>query len=293
MSRRELLPLGALALIFAITAVWWALALWPLPADGPAWIERTRLVCFGSTRDTLPTAAGWSLLIGEPAAMLAALFVVWGREVLLALRTLARTGPGRTVLTSGTLLVLTGLLAAGVRVAHAVSAERFDPILGGLPAGGEPRRLDREAPPLALRDQHGELVRLADLRGRSVVVAFAYRHCATVCPLVVYEVLNAQRQLAEARPAVVLITLDPWRDTPSRLAEIAKAWQLPQDAHVLSGSVEDVNRTLDAWQVPRSRDAATGEITHGEPVYLLDGAGHIRFQAPGYADAIVRLARRL
>jgi protein SCO1/2 len=154
-------------------------------------------------------------------------------------------------------------------------------------------RLDREAPPLALPDQHGDTVRLAALRGRPVVVAFAYKHCTTVCPLVVYEVLNAQRQLAERRVAVVLVTLDPWRDTPQRLGEIAQAWQLPEDAHVLSGGVEDVNRTLDAWEVPRARDEATGEITHGEPVYLLDAAGRMRYKAPGYADAIVRLSRRL
>ena len=46
-------------------------------------------------------------------------------------------------------------------------------------------------------------------RGRPVLVTFAYAHCDTICPLVVGDVLAAQRQLTDRSPAVVVVTLDP------------------------------------------------------------------------------------
>jgi len=288
-SRRELAAAFALFAILGITAAWWALALWPLPASSPDWLQRTRLVCFGSTRDTLPTPAGWSLLIGEPLAMLAALAIIWGPALRDGLRALARTLPGRTVLTAGTLAVLAGLVAAGVRVASASAADRFDPTAAGAPAP----RLDRPAPPLALTDQHGAAVTLAQFRGRPVVVAFAYAHCTTVCPIIVHEMTDVQQRLGQDAPALLILTLDPWRDTPARLPTVAQSWALGADARVLSGSVEDVNRALDAWEIPRSRDTTTGEVTHPTFVYIVGPDGRLVWQVPGYADAVVTALRQL
>jgi len=77
MTARGALALGALATILAITAAWWALALWPL-AGAPAWLARTREVCFGAAPGGLPDAGGWILLIGEPVGLVTVLAVVWG-----------------------------------------------------------------------------------------------------------------------------------------------------------------------------------------------------------------------
>lgn len=280
-QRRELAAVGALALILAISAAWWALALWPLPASTPDWLQRTRLVCFGSTLDTLPTAAGWSLLIGEPVAMIVALSVVWGRALRHGLGGLATTLPGRAALTAGTLAVLAGLALAGSRVAAATRAERLDP------AGVEPAlALDRPAPPLELVDQRGDTVTLARFAGREVVVAFAYAHCTTVCPLIVREMTGLVRQLGAAAPSLLIVTLDPWRDTPSRLSSVADTWQLPPGTRVLSGEVEAVNRTLDAWEYPRSRDERTGEVTHATFVYIVGRDGRLAYRVAGRADAV-------
>jgi len=288
-SRRELAAVGTLAAILAISAAWWALALWPLPASSPDWLQRTRLICFGSTRDTLPTPAGWSLLIGEPLAMIATLAIIWGPTLRDGLRALAQTLPGRAVLSTGTLAVLAGLAAAGVRVASATGTERFDLTSAGMDAA----RLDRPAPPLALTDQHGDTVTLARFAGRAVILAFAYAHCTTVCPVVVHEMTALQQRLGADAPALLVLTLDPWRDTPARLPSVARTWALGPDAHVLSGSVDDVNRVLDAWEVPRSRDTTTGEVTHPVFVYIVGPDGRLARQVPGYADAVVNALRQL
>ena len=41
------LALLTLVAIIAITAAWWALALWPVGASAPEWLARTRSACFG------------------------------------------------------------------------------------------------------------------------------------------------------------------------------------------------------------------------------------------------------
>jgi protein SCO1/2 len=142
-------------------------------------------------------------------------------------------------------------------------------------------------------DQHGATVSIAALRGRPVLLTFAYAHCTTVCPIVVQEVVRAQRGLGDVRPVVVVVTLDPWRDTPSRLPAMAQQWGLPADAHVLSGSVPAVEAALDRWSVPRSRDTTTGEVTHPQVVYVLDRDGRVAYSVTGDADAIVELTGRL
>jgi len=291
---RELAALGALAGILAITAVWWALALWPLSGDAAPWLVRTRTVCFGAVANGLPTTAGWMALIGQPVYMLATLWLIWGQSLHAGVRTLAGFPAGRGVLRSSATVIIVGLAAAGGRVAQAAAMEPAGAPLAGIVAAEVPR-LDQAAPPLALIDQHGQQVTLEQFGGRVVFVTFAFAHCETVCPLVVHDVLGAQADLPGLNAAVIVVTLDPWRDTPSRLPAIAAQWDLGAHAHVLSGAVTDVDRTLDAWNVGRARDLRTGDVTHAALVYVIDRGGRIAFAVTGASGAatFADLARRL
>ncbi len=285
------LALGALALILAITMAWWALALWPLPAGAPAWLLRTRAACFGAAPGGLPDTYGWMTLVGEPAMMLGMLYVLWGDLVAAGLRALWRAAAGRAALGAAAAVLAGAVAAAGVRVARAAGAGR-----GPLPeaAPAEWSRLDRPAAPLDLVDQHGRRLTLARFRGRPVVLAFAYAHCETVCPLVVREVLRA-RTLARARaPVVVIVTVDPWRDTPSRLPAIAEQWRLDGDAFVASGDTAAVAAALARWRVGTQRDLRTGEVAHAAPVYLIAPDGRVGYAAAGAgATTLAELLRRL
>jgi cytochrome oxidase Cu insertion factor (SCO1/SenC/PrrC family) len=104
----------------------------------------------------------------------------------------------------------------------------------------------------------------------------------------------AAREAAEGpRPAVVVVTLDPWRDTPARLPHVAQMWKLGEDAHVLSGTVDEVEATIDRWGFARSRDLTTGEITHPTLVYVVDGDGRLVYVVNGYTEIIGEALRRL
>jgi len=285
--------MAGLSALFAITAAWWALALWPVAA-APDWLERTRYVCFGVGDSGLPDAGGWVGLVGAPLGMLAILVVGWRRGVTGLLRragTSARVATALSCLALGSALLLGG---ASLRVRQAAAAGAAIEVPTAMPAATYPR-IDRAAPPLALVGQHGATVDLAALGGRAAIVTFAFAHCTTVCPLVVRDALAAQRLAREAghRPAVLIVTLDPWRDTPGRLPAMARQWALPaEDAWVLSGSPAEVESVLDDWEVPRSRDATTGEVTHPSLLYVIDPAGRIAYASTGGDAAVAELVRR-
>jgi cytochrome oxidase Cu insertion factor (SCO1/SenC/PrrC family) len=230
------------------------------------------------------------LLVGQPIGMLALLVAGWGPEL--------RAGLGRATsriagqLVAGIVLALIVAGAGGVVVrVRTAGLEPFS--VGPADVARQLTRVNDVAPALALTDQAGQEITLAAFRGRRVIVAFAYAHCETVCPLIVADVLAVRERVTEDPPAVLVVTLDPWRDTPSRLASIAKGWGITGEAHVLSGAPDVVERTLNAWRVPRARNEKTGEISHPSMAYVIGADGRIAYVVSGNAGAIAAAVRAL
>jgi protein SCO1/2 len=291
-------PVAAALLWAAVTAGWWLFALAPLPPE-QAWLLRARAVCFGALPNGLPETWGWMLLVLGPLSLAGFLFAVWGADLLASARWLARRAAGVLLLA---LLALGALLGAGAAAARVVSARRAEtaalaPLGAGALPAGYPRGAER-APELGLGDQRGATVDLAALAGRPAVVTFAFAHCSTVCPVLVQTLRRALELAGEEAPSLVVVTLDPWRDTPGSLPAMTAAWRLDAlpRAHVLSGPPDAVERVRAAWQVPAERNLATGEIVHPGLLFVLDADGRLayRFLNPPpewVAQALARLAR--
>jgi len=256
-------------------------------------VVRARDVCFNTTDTGLPHASGWVLLVGEPLGMLAVLLTGWGREVREATARLLSSVPGRVAALGVAGLAALGLGAAVTRVAVAAAPA---PSLAVVDAAPETYpRLDRPwVRADGLVDQRGAPFTLASLGGRPALVTFAYAHCTTVCPLLVRAALDARAEVAAGTElAVVALTLDPWRDTPARLPDMAGRWGLGEGDFVLSGDVAAVEAALDAWGVPRDRDERTGELSHPALTFLVEGDGTVAYATAGSREQIVALARRL
>lgn len=261
----------ALLAILAITAGWWMLALWPAGAVAPEWLVRTRAACFGAVRGGLPDTGGWILLIGQPLGMLGLLLAVWGDALRAELRRMRADRRWRLAAVGGAALTLLGTWSVGRRVALATalgSAQR-------MTAAGTLTKIDVDASGIVLSDQFGHRTAFTELPGREALLTFAFGHCATVCPTLVHDIRAAR--LAANRPEVplVVVTLDPWRDTPERLPALAAQWGLAPEDRLLSGSIAEVERTLDLLGIGRRRDESTGDIAHGGTVMLLDERGHL------------------
>jgi protein SCO1/2 len=286
--------LAGLVAMFAITAAWWALALWPV-AEAPGWLERTRAVCFGVTETGLPDTTGWVGLIGAPLGMLMIVLVGWAGGLRRLIEHAHHSIPIAATFIALALGTTAMVAGASLRVQQAHAAASIPESNDARPAATWPR-LDDVAPPLDLVGHDGFETSLASLRGRPVLVTFAYAHCTTVCPLIVRDVLAAQSALATShvKPAVLIVTLDPWRDTPSRLPVIAREWKLPAGhAWLLGGTPARVEAVLTDWNVMRRRDGQTGEVIHPSLVYVLDAQGRIAFITTGGAELLAALLRRL
>jgi len=165
---------------------------------------------------------------------------------------------------------------------------------GDEPAPDTYPRLDRPWPAgEGLVDQTGAPFGLESLRGRSALVTFAFGHCVTVCPAVVHQARQTRLQ-AGTDLSIVVVTLDPWRDTPGRLDPLVGQFDLdPSRDFVVSGSVDDVNAALDGWVIPRERDELTGDITHPAIVYMVEPDGTVAFGSTGGVAQMVSLVERL
>ena len=74
-------------------------------------------------------------------------------------------------------------------------------------------------PPVALTNHHGETFTLSEFKGRNLLVFFGYTHCPDACPATLTLIRAAFQRHPEllANSQLIMISLDPWRDTPSTL----------------------------------------------------------------------------
>jgi protein SCO1/2 len=276
------------------TLGWWAFAFLPSPSP-PAWLAAARVACFGTMERGLPDAAGWMMLALAPASLLTTIVVLWGRQLVPALRTAVRGRAGRVLLVSLAAIAIVESSWVAARIQTARTLETWTPgPLADEPLPAAYPRDARPAPGFTLLDQRGATVSLTALRGRPVVVSFVFAHCQTLCPFIVATLKRG----APADAAVLLVTLDPWRDTPSALAGIAARWELPDNFHVLSArAVDDAARVAAAYGVTAARDERTGDIVHPGLVFLIDREGQLAYTfanppAAWVREAFERLGRR-
>ncbi len=76
-----------------------------------------------------------------------------------------------------------------------------------------------QAVDFSLTDQNGNTFRLADQRGKVVVLFFGYTNCPDICPATMSDMQVVLNRLGDQRDQVkvVLVTVDPERDTSERL----------------------------------------------------------------------------
>ncbi len=178
---------------------------------------------------------------------------------------------------AGAVVTLCAVTAFGRRMASATGLGTTPP---PVPAG-VPTLVDLDASALVLTDQHGRRTSFGDFHGGPVLVTFAFGHCATVCPTIVHEIRAARTAVGRSDVPLLIISLDPWRDTPARLPSLASDWKLGPADLVLSGSVAEVEGALDALGVGRRRNTTTGDIEHAGTVMALDDRGHIGWRLDG------------
>jgi len=141
------------------------------------------------------------------------------------------------------------------------------------------------APAFTLHSGGGQPVSLADLRGKVVVLYFGYTHCPDICPTTLSTYARALDRLSpdeRARVSVVMVSVDPARDTPDIMAKYVA--HFAPDFTGLSGSQAEVDAVIQAWDltVECGERAADGSYVVGHPAhsYVLDRSGRQRLIVP-------------
>jgi protein SCO1/2 len=131
-----------------------------------------------------------------------------------------------------------------------------------------------------LVDHTGKIRRLADFRGKVVVVFFGFTHCPDVCPTTLAELAAAKRRLAAdaARVQVLLITVDPERDTPEVLSKYVVAFD--PDFLGLTGSPQQVAVAAREFKViyqkVEGKRSGNYSMDHSAGTYVFDPQGRLR-----------------
>ncbi len=163
-----------------------------------------------------------------------------------------------------------GLVALGVG-RHA-GAPAADPAADAASAIGGP---------FHLTDQDGRAVDQSVLKGKWSLVFFGYTSCPDVCPATLQTLAAAQDRLGAdaAKTQVVLITVDPERDSPAQLKAYLAQPGFPRRAIGLTGTPEQVAavaRAYHAFYRKHPRPDGGYDMDHSGFVYLMDPKGRFR-----------------
>ena len=131
-----------------------------------------------------------------------------------------------------------------------------------------------------LPDAEGRRRRLADFKGRVVLVFFGYTHCPDVCPTTLGELVQVKQALGADGQRVqgIFITVDPERDTP----EVLKAYvgAFGSDIVALRGSAEETRAVAKQFKVYYAKvpgaSAESYTMDHTAGSYVFDTHGRVR-----------------
>jgi protein SCO1 len=135
-----------------------------------------------------------------------------------------------------------------------------------------------ESPGLRLFDFDGRPRRLADYRGRVLVIFFGFVRCPDACPAELFKLALAMKRLGplSEHMQVLFVTLDPERDTPQVLKSYVTAFD-PRFVG-LTGSTAEIDRAAMSFYVEYARvgRGADYSIDHSTSTFVLDAHGRLR-----------------
>jgi protein SCO1/2 len=132
--------------------------------------------------------------------------------------------------------------------------------------------------PFTLTDHTGKRVTDADFKGKPTLIYFGFTYCPDVCPTSLLLMQTAVEQLgkdAAQRVNMILISVDPERDTPETLQDYVGNFGPTMIG--LTGTREEIAAVAKAYRVyykkVESKDGAPYLVDHSSIFYLLDRRG--------------------
>jgi protein SCO1 len=130
----------------------------------------------------------------------------------------------------------------------------------------------------ALTNQDGKGHGLDVYRGHPVLVTMFYGSCPASCPLIIDTLRATEKDLTVAQRAdlrVLMISIDPARDTPASLKALAEQRRIDTTRWTLARADDSTVRTIAALLNLQYRKLPDGEFNHSTVIALLTPQGEI------------------
>jgi cytochrome oxidase Cu insertion factor (SCO1/SenC/PrrC family) len=133
--------------------------------------------------------------------------------------------------------------------------------------------------PFSLINQYGKRIKSSDTEGKIRIIYFGYTYCPDLCPMALSNITEALHLLKndKDRVATYFITIDPERDTVSKLKEYATNFH--PDIEMLTGQEGDLNNVMKAFKVisQKIQDGKFSDylLDHSTFIYILDEKGQV------------------
>lgn len=140
-----------------------------------------------------------------------------------------------------------------------------------------------------LQSNQGQTIQLSDFRGQLVVLYFGYTFCPDVCPATLFELAEALEILGPdaSQVQVIMVSVDPDRDTPERLAEYVRYF----DPSFLGATgspqqIQEVASQFGIFYEAHEGSAASGYLVdHTASVLVIDKNGYLNLILPFGTEA--------
>ena len=144
--------------------------------------------------------------------------------------------------------------------------------------------------------QDGRAIGLDVYRGQPVLVTMFYASCQATCPLIIDTLRAVEKQLPAdqlKKVRVLLVSIDPARDTPEALAATARERRIDSTRWTLAHADERTVRLVAAALGVQYRQLPGGEFSHATQISVLDGQGKIVAQSDQLGRADEKLVKAI
>jgi len=133
--------------------------------------------------------------------------------------------------------------------------------------------------------QKAENLKLNHFRDKIMITAMIFTHCESACPRIVADMQHIESALTEnerQQVSFLLISMDPQRDSPSRLTEFAEDHKLNANWTLIC-STQDATMEIANVLGVKVKKLENGGFDHSNIIHVFDQQGVIVNQQIGFA----------
>jgi len=145
-------------------------------------------------------------------------------------------------------------------------------------------------------NQDGQQMKLADLNGKTVVMAMIYTSCKTACPRLTAEMRDIEKNLGKYDPGkvrLVLVSIDPEVDTPEKMKEYLKQNDFDGEQWLFLRGDESGTREFANVLSVKYKQISPIDFSHSNIISVFSDRGVLTFQKEGLNSDVTEIATEI